>query len=597
MSDTNTNITAETNKKAETEITEETAAAETAENTESAETAAAETKAFNFDLFKKITVLSVSLLIFLFSVVSVIYYITTVSKSEFHADCTDTIMWANASYESGKVYDPDFTYACFLPFGTNLIMQPMISIFGLSLKAHIIGMMGFFILLTVFLFLMLKEMKISTPAALTGTAFFLGMTLASAKMREIFWGHTIYYSLGILFLLIGAFLIFRLRNLLEKGRSFADDEKAKKKNMIHVIVTVSVLLLFVMFAATDGISAMSIFLVPMIGAVFAEYFVDTNNKLISRKTVKIVCLVISLGIMTVLGILMNNAWKGDLKAGYADAYSGYSSMGEWKDHVLGLPEAWMSVLGVENIAGKLLFGKEGIINLIYIFSALLLFVLPVVATCFYGKYGNDSKGRAMKFWVWSHWAVTALVLSGYIFGLLSSANWRLVPVISTSAILSTAFVLWAVADKQNVSRLAVLLAVPFMLTGFMNISGNLAEPKDCYKKNNLFALADFLDENDLHYGYATFWYANSLSVVSDSRVRARDITVEEKGITKRIYQVSTKWYEIQDDVDKYFILLTEGEYNTLGGAENPTLAKAESFISTETNGQKFYAFIFAENPM
>lgn len=52
-------------------------------------------------------------------------------------------MWANATYESGKIYDPDFSYACFLPFGVNLIMLPFIYMFGLSLKVHILGMIGF----------------------------------------------------------------------------------------------------------------------------------------------------------------------------------------------------------------------------------------------------------------------------------------------------------------------------------------------------------------------------------------------------------------------------------------------------------------------
>ena len=130
--------------------------------------------------------------IFAATVIATLYYIIVLSRSEFHADCTDTIMWANASYESGKVYDPDFKYACFLPFGTNLIMYPFLKIFGLSLTTHIIGMTGFFLILTVSFFLMMLRTGAKFTGAAMGTSAFLALTLSSRKLREIFWGHTIY---------------------------------------------------------------------------------------------------------------------------------------------------------------------------------------------------------------------------------------------------------------------------------------------------------------------------------------------------------------------------------------------------------------------
>ena len=81
----------------------------------------------------------ISFILFVVTVIASLYYIIILSKSEFHSDCTDTIMWANASYEAGSIYDPNFKYACFLPFGTNILMYPFIGITGLSLKTHIIG--------------------------------------------------------------------------------------------------------------------------------------------------------------------------------------------------------------------------------------------------------------------------------------------------------------------------------------------------------------------------------------------------------------------------------------------------------------------------
>ena len=60
----------------------------------------------------------------------VAYYILCPSKGEFHADCTDTLYWAKATYDSGKLINPDFSYACLLPFGGSLLMLLFLPLFG-----------------------------------------------------------------------------------------------------------------------------------------------------------------------------------------------------------------------------------------------------------------------------------------------------------------------------------------------------------------------------------------------------------------------------------------------------------------------------------
>ena len=59
---------------------------------------------------------------------------------------------------------------------------------------------------------------------------------ASKKLREIFWGHTIYYSLGILFLFFGLALLFRLQNLSAIRQT--------REARMHTILTFIALFLF-----------------------------------------------------------------------------------------------------------------------------------------------------------------------------------------------------------------------------------------------------------------------------------------------------------------------------------------------------------------
>ncbi|MFA5742173.1 MAG: hypothetical protein WC874_04775, partial [Candidatus Izemoplasmatales bacterium] len=91
--------------------------------------------------------------LFLFAAGLILYYIIFPGPGYFHADCTDTIYWAQATYLSGRIFDPDFTYAAMLPFGGSLLMLPWISIFGVSMTTHTIGMVLFaFCLISAFLF-------------------------------------------------------------------------------------------------------------------------------------------------------------------------------------------------------------------------------------------------------------------------------------------------------------------------------------------------------------------------------------------------------------------------------------------------------------
>ncbi len=514
---------------------------------------------YNNERLKNILTYVIPIFLFAYAAYITVYYIFFASQGEFHADCTDTLMWANASHESGSVFDPDFVYACFLPFGINLIMQPLISIFDVSLTAQHLGMFSFFLLLTVFLILTLREMKFDIRASLIGAAVFLSLTFSSPKLREIFWGHTIYYTLGILFITIGCFLYFRLLNL---GKKLAEDGlENKNKTRIHYFITLAVLSVFIMLTATDGISALSIFGLPFLAGIFAEQVVNAKSSLLSKKSVQTYITAGLFFVMIFLGGKILAYFQGDLVAGYADAYSHFSDMNNWVDNFHTIPISWLKLFGVASLTDKKMSDPEGIVNMIRIIAAGIVLVMPVIATCFYTKYNHDNKGRAMRIFVWLYWATSALILSGVVFGLLSGAEWRLVPMLGTALILSVMFVLYLISEKLSAARVGALLSIPVIALSFMNLKDVSDMPIDNYKDNILFALSDCLQDNGLTYGYATFWNANAITVISGSKVKVRDVTNDS--LSKRLYQSSTKWYEDQEGQEEYFLLLSDNEYNDL----------------------------------
>lgn len=531
----------------------------------------------------------------LYAVGITVFYILCVAKGEFHADCTDTIMWANASVESGHLYDSDFHYACFLPFGTSLLMQPFVAIFGLTMKAHIIGMMGFFILFTGFFMLMLKEMHWKFGYICAGTSLLLGMTLSTSKMREIFWGHTIYYSLGILFIIMGVYMYARLRNLGKKRAELAKQGKSTKSAVIRYYVTFALLCIFILLTGMDGMTGLSVFSLPLLAGIFADSFTDSSIPLFSKKFGRVMVRIVIFAVMIAVGMLINDALTSGMEAKYYDAYSEFSAMNTWQEHIRMLPDAWLGLFGVKDMEGTMLFEIDGIFNIIRVFTALLAVVVPIIASVFYPKFRNTKGGKMLRIWVWIHWAVTAVILLGYICGLLSTASWRLVPSISTSIILSLLFVNWTIANKSPASRISVILMIPMIVSVFLNFSEVGKMPKDNYKNNVLYNLADYLESEGLDYGYATFWNANSITVISDSKVKVRDVNVDDIGVSRRLYQSSDKWYEEQEGQQEYFLLLSDSEYNKLVGSFNNLTESASRELTTTQNNLLYHILVFDHN--
>ena len=543
----------------------------------------------------KIMLWVISVFLFIGASSAVVYYIMFASRGEFHADCTDTIMWANASVESGKLYDPNFTYACFLPFSTSTLIIPLIKIFGFGMTAHSVGMLCYFILLAVFMALMLKEINDSFPAGFIGTALFLSVTLITQKLREIFWGHTIYYSLGILFLVIGAYLYARTLTLKSKELQLKKGGKNPKKAAVHRVLVFLCLCVFMLLTGMDGITGLTLFALPFAGAVFIEQFINKKYSVFSGKTMAVICRSLIFLIMAVAGNLINNRLLGGLEARYQDANSEFSEMNTWLAHAQKLPFAWMRLLGVESLPDIMFTAKQGVPNLIFIVFALILAAMPIIATLCYKKYGNDRKGRMMRIWVWIHWAVTAVVLMGYICGVLAVADWRLVPVIGTSLILSISFVCWAVTENADCSRIASLLILPVFAAGYLGFSNVRKMPKDGYKDNIQYKLADFLEDEGATRGYATFWNANSVTLITGGKIKVSDVLLDEEGVSHRKYQSSSKWYEDDPLQREYFLLLNGDEYNTFISSDDYINDPPLHTINKEIDDEVFILLIYDHN--
>lgn len=493
------------------------------------------------------SILKMSLLfIGTFSFYLIIFYVIFIAKGYYHADCTDTIMWAQASYDAGALMNPDFAYAGLMPFGGNLIMFPFVALFGVGMKAQIMGMALFCVLFTAAVIFLCRAMDFQNHWIAVMVSVVLILVSASDKLREIFWGHIIYYSLGILFLMVGLALVLKC---IQAEKETSWQQMLRKHTGLFVVLFV-----WTALYSMNGVQSLTICGIPIVAAVVAERFFDVKASLTDRKNVGRYIITVVLVMGMAVGLMLGKLANGDIVAGYAEAYSGFSESSKWVNNLLDFFPKFFTLLGVKIHDNMLLYSVEGICNLLRIICALVLLIVPVVMAFLYPKF----KEVSYRLMILIHHFMSLLILMGWVFGKLSAANWRLSPIVVTSALLCMMFVRWIISGTDY-HRFAAMIVIPVGCM-FLIITNDIFHTSQTVENANLTRLAEYLEQKNLEYGYATFWQANIITMISDSDVKVRGINIDNNGYSKRFYQTNENWYEKAQGYDKYFVILTEKEY-------------------------------------
>lgn len=592
----------------------------------------------------------VPLLIFALGVGFVLYYILGPSKYYMTSDSTDSMRWAQASFESGKLISEDFAYAAILPFGGNLVFLPFIAIFGYSVTAQVAGLAVFAVILAVVMYYMATGIGLGRYGSATLVAiFFLAMSL-SPKLREIMWEHIFYYNLGILFFCLGVGItsrltredstLFRAKNpLITLGLCFVPAVITFafmliiKKNVATVRtlfislgaflaviilavvvglfmnirlstlkdhVSLCVLAIFSMLAATDGLQTLVCFALPVCAGVFCERLFDSDEKLFSARNLKAVAVLVAVAFPTLVGYMSIEAASGGVTAGYADAYSSYSAMSSWVNNFLGFFPNWFSLLGVSVAAGDPLASKESILNMLGIFGGIVLLVAPIILLFFWKKIRSHGVRIALV----GHFALSAFILFAVTFGKLGGANWRLTPMLGSSVILSTVTALELISYKKTATRFGALLLAVLCVVSIPAALQIKKMEKDTGDNIAWHLAAERLEDEGLRYGYANFWFAESITLFSDGALEVANISEGLQAPKQYVYQINRSAFDDREG-EKYFLLLTEKENLTMTVYLNSqkSAGKIEREFTIDTpgynlrghSGSVFYVYVFTEN--
>ena len=523
----------------------------------------------------------------------ILYYIIGPAAGYMTSDCTDSLRWAQATLESGKLISDEFYYAAILPFGGNIIFLPFVAMFGYSMTAQICGLVVFVLLFAAALYYLARGMNFDRAVSAAFVSVVMLIMSSSPKLREIMWEHIFYYNLGLLFFCFGFGLALRI---LRKG-GLRDDLRAGKP---IDWVRIGIICVFSLIAATDGLQTLVCFTLPLVAGLFAERFFDTETKLLSKRNLVTGALTAVVLVFSLIGFVSIDKISGGVTAGYADAYSAWSAMSSWTNNFLGFFHNWFTLLGIDVVAGDPLVSSASIVNMIRIFGALLLLIAPIILGCRYNKIQNS----ALRAVLIGHFAVTAFILFAITFGKLGGANWRLVPMLGTSVMTTFFAAVELIRQKKAVGRIGALILAFLILMACIPARDIAKMPADYGEDNSWHVVARELEAHGLKYGYANFWWAEVVTMISGGEVVVANLSPNQKSPQQYNYQQPYGSYE-DKDTDRYFLLLTESENSEMSAwlqrqrvvdriVEEFTIM-SEPYDLRGYKGEVMYVYVFAEN--
>ncbi|MCI9477575.1 MAG: hypothetical protein HFI21_01055 [Lachnospiraceae bacterium] len=492
------------------------------------------------------------------------YFVFFPSRNDFNSDYADSLYWAKAAYDAKSFFDPDFIYACTLPFGGQWFFLPFIGIFGVSMEAQILGMSLFLFVFTLTLFFLFKAMGYSTKESCLYCSFLLLILSSSGKLREILWCHILYYSCGILGIQIGFLLFLWHQKLYEKN--------SRRKWFCFILLCI-----WLFLCASNGNSVMPLTIFPLFVGLAGERILHPEPLSIKKKPDFWFFLLI-LFFVSIIGYLWGTNLSASYPSEYADSYLVYSDIQNWPDNLLRLFPSWLTLLGVTPAAGDAIISAAGLGFALKICISILLSIIPLFMLLYYSKINS----RPIRMYILIHWSLAAVLLFGWLFGDLSNSNWRLSPLIYTSAIMTALFFHWVFKEQYRliIKRLGCISAFVSGCTCLLIFSQIAALPSDYQSVNPKYALAALLKEMDLTYGYAEFWEAAALTVISGSDVQVRSIIINDDFYHIYLYQTNTDWYKEQENVERYFVAVSTSQYEHLSSIQHFLVVTAdETYIS------------------
>lgn len=517
-----------------------------------------------------------AVLILAINVCFLVFYVFVKYKGLFHSDSAMKVLLAREIVNSGNFFPPDWYYGnndIVVVFG-HLFIIPMLAFLPAGFTAHAISglVTSILVLHSVWLAAGLAPIG-KTRRTLITASFAAGMSgvLAENLYGQGSYGTILYMSLYSIYCLV------RLMN-----------EKSTKSVVLWSVVLWA--LITAEFWGNPQRAVVTVGMPLVAAALWSIYRLGVHPEGVGRAS--LVGAAASICAAVGGGTILYGVTFAHINNAARDA-----SSVQWLPY-----EAIVSnlvILGKEFLAvfGGLPPGGSGLLTVIGLYGALRLIVAVILAALVVRSMAR-SVGPLAVYGSVALLSVCVLQVATTIPNLadaLDSSRY-LVPSLVTMAIVALATPLDM--RQRPIEFLSVALVLAGLLTSayptFVKSDkqsrSNMVQQK--YRDIDLPGLASYLQANGLTYGYATYWNAGAVSVLSDEHVLVRQIVLDSALPMPMRFLSADRWYNADTWKGETFLLLTQDEANKV---DWKWLAELGLPVSRKLQFADLGIFVLAEN--
>ena len=471
------------------------------------------------------------------------------TKAFFHSDSAFYVQLALEQIKSGKLFPPGMCYSTVLFVRSpNLILIPLLKVISdwmLAREIMVIIMWIAMILAIFYCFMPGRDRRFSAAviAALLVMNPYMTQDVANETTDMLFFQGAYLTIFFDIILTLG--IINRILWLKKE-----DSVLRKAELMIALAVVVFLPLL-------GSIRMDMILTLPLVAALLVFYFIENGesvSKVLRTKrcvmTVVLVLVVVCAGYVCYRGLAVRywNESKGE-----------FLTMGKYSDFWSALQNFFNNLTIIfGNVNSAVFMSFPGLTKFLnYFYELILMFILPVVAVF---KY-KDFESRFTRFLVVYTW-ISNLIVAGVFIACHQWAPRYLLSIYLDDILLTAAMFSEYMKKRERLTAMTLgLIVVMYCAVCHVFFWGHY---RDKIGTDPNAELISFLEENDLSYGFASFWNASVNTVLSNGEVQVLPLWDHEvKDGSREPYDPQShrnwlnneQWYDVKSHPGRCFVLL------------------------------------------
>lgn len=512
----------------------------------------------------------------------IVYYISFTYHVDFHSDSAVKNLLAQEIYETCQYFPVDWNYVnndLFVLFGHNYVLF-LLPFFKNSFALHAVS--GLLSAALILLGTWCVASIISTAILTRLVSVLIISSGFSALTAENMYGQVSY---GSIYYIICFAIFFSWRYL-----------NTESKNAVRLWGTAFIIL--IVLASWGNPSRGLIYCgLPLFTAALVSVAVELREShgLLQRSSFRGLSLLGLILIGSTIGFILHKASIANVHNVMEATKAQWLSPEGMLKNIAFTLQGLISIFGRFPSQSELVVSASGVYESARFFSAIVLIVLMPYGLLL--AFRSKNRGKVFI-------AVFSVVLAGLsLFFQITTTIPNMSDPIQSARYLLPASLLLALLLADLISDGSANAASRIVTTGAIFVLAtssffNLLIPASTSQfvwqqpQSNRSLLVKFLQANGLHYGYATYWNAGVLSVLSEQDVRVRQIRLDRGLPIPMKHLSSDRWYRPSAWGGETFLLLTNEEAKTV---DLDLLANYNSKLERRLQFLDWQIFVFQKN--